>query len=108
MCKILAINGSPSLENGSTAMLLSAFSDGMQDVGGEVEIICASNLDIKACTCNQMYCWYKAPGECCFKDDMQMLYPKLRAADILVLATTGIHSPARDDADVSQPSVPFD
>jgi multimeric flavodoxin WrbA len=34
-----------------------------------------------------MYCWYKKPGECCIKDDMQLLYRKLREADILILAT---------------------
>ena len=34
-----------------------------------------------------MYCWYKKAGECCIKDDMQLLYPKLREADILILAT---------------------
>ena len=34
-----------------------------------------------------MYCWYKKPGECYIKDGMQMLYPKLREADILILAT---------------------
>ncbi|GAH31325.1 unnamed protein product, partial [marine sediment metagenome] len=26
-------------------------------------------------------------GECCIKDDMQLLYPQLREADILILAT---------------------
>ncbi|MBU4349217.1 NAD(P)H-dependent oxidoreductase, partial [bacterium] len=29
----------------------------------------------------------KKAGECCIKDDMQLLYPKLREADILILAT---------------------
>lgn len=32
-------------------------------------------------------CWYKTVGQCIFKDDMQILYHKLRDADILVLAT---------------------
>ncbi len=31
-------------------------------------------------------CWYKTVGQCIFKDDMQILYPKFRDADILVLA----------------------
>ena len=47
----------------------------------------ASRLQVKPCTCGEMYCWYKRPGECCVKDDMQSLYPKLQEADILVLAT---------------------
>ena len=87
MSTILAINGSPAMEKGNTAMLLSAFSQGMQDAGGEVETLYASGLRVKPCACNQMYCWYTKPGECCIKDDMQMLYAKLAAADVLVLAT---------------------
>jgi multimeric flavodoxin WrbA len=34
-----------------------------------------------------MYCWYKKPGSCCLKDDMNSLYPRLREAEILILAT---------------------
>jgi multimeric flavodoxin WrbA len=34
-----------------------------------------------------LYCWNEKPGECCIQDDMQLLYPKLREADILILAT---------------------
>lgn len=34
-----------------------------------------------------MHCWYENPGECFIKDDMQLLYPKVKAAEILVLAT---------------------
>ncbi|MEM4704349.1 MAG: NAD(P)H-dependent oxidoreductase [Candidatus Bathyarchaeia archaeon] len=43
-------------------------------------------MNIKPCT-GELYCWNKKPGACYQKDDMQMLYPKLREADILVLAT---------------------
>lgn len=87
MCKVLAINGSPAMSKGNTAMLLSAFSQGMQDAGGEVEITYASDLKIKPCSCNRMYCWYTKPGECCIKDEMQELIAKLKSTDILVLAT---------------------
>jgi multimeric flavodoxin WrbA len=75
------------MEKGSTAMVLAPFIQGMRDAGSDVELFYASRLKVKPCTCGEMYCWYKKPGECCIEDDMQLLYPKLREADILVLAT---------------------
>ena len=87
MNKTVAINGSPRMEKGDTAMVLAPFIKGMIDAGSDVELFYASRLKVKPCTCGEMYCWYKRPGECCFKDDMELLYPKLREADILVLAT---------------------
>ncbi len=85
--KVIAINGSPRMEKGHTALLLSSFIQGMTDAGAEVELFYARRLKINPCTCGQMYCWYEKAGECCIKDDMQLLYPQLREADILVLAT---------------------
>ncbi len=75
------------MEKGNTAMVLTPFIQGMMDAGADVELLYASRLKIKPCTCGKMYCWNEMPGECCIKDDMQQLYPKLREADILVLAT---------------------
>jgi len=87
MSKAVAINGSPRMEKGNTAMVLTPFIQGMMDAGSDVELLYASRLKVKPCTCGEMYCWNEMPGECCIKDDMQLLYPKLREADILVLAT---------------------
>jgi len=86
MKKVVAINGNPRMEKGNTEMLLSGFIEGMKDAGSEVEEYYASRLKVKSCTCGGMYCWYKKPGECCTKDDMELLYPKLREAEILVFA----------------------
>lgn len=87
MSKAIAINGSPRMENGNTAMVLTPFIQGMMDAGSEVELLYAGNLEVKPCTCGKMYCWTKMPGECCIMDDMHLLYPKLKKANILVLAT---------------------
>ena len=87
MSKAVAINGSPRMEKGNTAMVLTPFIQGMMDAGSDIELLYASRLKVKPCTCGEMYCWNDLPGECCIKDDMQLLYPKLREADILVLAT---------------------
>jgi len=87
MIKVIAINGSPRMEKGNTAMILTPFIQGMMDAGSEVELFYARRLKVKPCTCGEMYCWYKKSGECCIKDDMQLLYPQLRKADIFILAT---------------------
>ena len=87
MSKTVAINGSPRMEKGDTAMVLAPFIQGMMDAGSDVELFYASRLKVKPCTCGEMYCWYQKPGECCIKDNMQLLYPKLREAGVLVLAT---------------------
>ncbi|MBU0684410.1 MAG: NAD(P)H-dependent oxidoreductase, partial [Candidatus Thermoplasmatota archaeon] len=42
--------------------------------------------DIKPCK-GEFYCWNTNPGKCLIKDDMQSVYPLLKRADILVLAT---------------------
>jgi multimeric flavodoxin WrbA len=83
----VAINGSPRMERGNTAMVLNPFIEGMMDAGSRVELLYASRLKVKPCVCGTLYCWTQMPGECCIKDEMQLLYPKLKQADILVLAT---------------------
>lgn len=87
MSKAVAIHGSPRMERGNTAMVLNPFIEGMMDAGSDIELFYASRLKVKPCACGKMYCWTEMPGECCIKDKMQLLYPKLREADILILAT---------------------
>ncbi len=44
--------------------------------------------DLKVYPCSgEFHCWVKQPGECYQQDDMQLLYPKLKEANILVFAT---------------------
>jgi multimeric flavodoxin WrbA len=87
MNKAVVINGSPRMERGYTAMIVKPFVEGMMDAGSHVEVFYASRLKVKPCACGELYCWYEAPGECCIKDKMQLLHPRLRHADILILAT---------------------
>ena len=91
MHKVVAINGSPHMDKGDTARVLSPFLEGMVDAGAEVEVVFAKRLKAKPCT-GEMNCWYRTPGECYLKDGMQVLYPKLREASLLVLATP-VHIP---------------
>ncbi len=71
---------------GYTAKVLTPFLDGMREAGAFVEVFYARSLKIEPCS-GELYCWHEKPGHCYRYDDMQMLYPKLREADILVLAT---------------------
>lgn len=84
--KAVAINGSPRKDKGNTAMILAAVIQGMTDAGAEVEVFYTKNLKLKPCT-GEMKCWWETPGECYIEDGMQQVYPKLREADILILAS---------------------
>lgn len=86
MKKVLAINSSPMMGKGNTALILTPFLDGIQEAGAEVELFYTKKLEINPCQ-GEFNCWVKTPGECFQKDDMQMVLPKLREADIWVLAT---------------------
>jgi len=86
MTRVFAVNGSPRAAKGNTAAILEPYLEGMMEAGAEVERVYVEELDVQPCT-GEMHCWYKTPGECYIQDDIQALYPKLRAAEILVLAT---------------------
>jgi multimeric flavodoxin WrbA len=87
MIKAIAINGSPRKEKGNTATVLSSFIDGLTECEVDTGLFYASKLKVLPCACGGMQCWYESPGECCNRDDMQLLYPKLKAAEILIIAT---------------------
>src|SRR4030042_4113646 len=86
MVKVVAINGSARMEKGNTARVLEPFLNGVRDAGAFVELFYAKRLNVEPCT-GEFYCWNEKPGQCYQEDNMQLLYPKLREADILVLAT---------------------
>jgi multimeric flavodoxin WrbA len=84
--KVLAINASPHMDKGNTAMILDPFLEGMRDSGADVDLFYTRELKIEPCH-GDMSCWLKVPGECAVKDDMQMLYPKFHEANVIVWAT---------------------
>jgi multimeric flavodoxin WrbA len=84
--KVLAINGSPHGEKGNTALILEPFLDGMKELGAEVDLFYTRKMKINPCL-GEYNCWYKTPGVCSQKDDMQQLIPKLIQSDILIFAT---------------------
>ena len=84
--KVLAINSSPGMDKGNTAMILNPFLEGMKEAGAEVELFYTSKLNILPCT-GEFNCWLKTPGKCLHNDDMNLLYPRIDAADVIVFAT---------------------
>ena len=71
---------------GYTAQVLEPFIEGMQKAEAEVRLIYAHKLRIKPCI-GEFHCWFKNPGECILKDDMQPVYKKLADSHILIIAT---------------------
>ena len=109
--KVVAINSSPRMGNGNTALILNPFLDGMREAGAEVELFYTKKLKINPCQ-GCLTCWFKTPGVCFQKDDMEMLRPKLHEADVWVLATPlyvdGMTGPMKNLLDRIIPSVyPF-
>lgn len=84
--KALALNSSPRMEKGGTALILNPFLEGLEAAGAEVELIYLHKLRIEPCL-GDFACWFKTLGRCIHEDDMAWVLPKLETADLLVLAT---------------------
>jgi multimeric flavodoxin WrbA len=97
--KVLAINGSPHMDDGNTAIILNPFLEGMKEAGADVDLFYTKKLNIGPCN-GDMSCWFKNPGLCGQKDDMQMLLPKFTEADVIVWASpvyyAGITGPLKN------------
>jgi len=84
--RVIAINASPLMDKGNTALLLNPFLDGMRAEGADVELLYTKRLQIRPCQ-GDFSCWFRSPGQCIYNDDMKALLPRMRDADILVFAT---------------------
>jgi multimeric flavodoxin WrbA len=81
---ILILKGSPR-EKGNSATLANQLALGAIEASAQVESIYLHGMDIRPCdACD--FCQEDGSG-CVIADDMQTLYPKLRAADVIVFAT---------------------
>lgn len=104
--RVLAINGSPHMDDGNTALILNPFLDGMREAGADVELLYTWKLKIGPCN-GDMSCWFKNPGKCGQDDDMQLLLPKIKDADVIVWASpvyyAGITGPLKNLMDRQLP-----
>ncbi len=80
---ILGLMGSPRLR-GNTSILLDAVLDGAREAGASVERIDLAKLSIAECD-GCLACW--KGKDCPKQDDMNGLYPRIIAADAIVLGT---------------------
>ena len=84
--KVLVFNASPRKARGTTDVLLEAFIDGAKAGNAEVEKHHIVDLDINGCL-SCFSCWWKTPGKCVHRDDMDWILPKIAEADILVFGS---------------------
>jgi len=81
--KVVGLLGSP-LSKGNTARLLTRALDGAQDAGCDVELVDVTCLEFQSCQ-EMFFC--REHETCILDDDMQQMFPKLAAADGLIVAT---------------------
>lgn len=82
--KIMILLGSPR-KKGNSAKLAEQVAKGAKEQGAKVETFYLNGLDIKPCqACGKCK---KANAGCAIQDDMQPLYPKLKEADTIVIAS---------------------
>jgi multimeric flavodoxin WrbA len=82
--KVLVFMGSPRKE-GNSNILAGRAAHGAKRAGAQVEIFHLNGMDIRPCQACES-CRKKGSYGCIQDDDMQALYPKLRAADAIILA----------------------
>lgn len=85
MKKIVILNGSPR-KTGNTAALTAAFTRGAETAGHQVTEFFLGSMKIGGCR----GCFgggKEAEHPCVQKDDMDLIYPAYREADIVVLAS---------------------
>ena len=86
MMKALILQGSPR-KGGNTTIVCDVVAEAMTEAGAEVETLRAADMKIGGCI--ECYACQKvedAPG-CSVTDDMDAVYEKILAVDIVVLAT---------------------
>ena len=87
------------MERSNTFQITKSFVEGFPS-DWEIETFHLYKLNIKPCM-GCFSCWTKTLGKCVINDDMQTLYPKIAAADIIIesfpLYFFGIPSGAKAD-----------
>ena len=82
---IIIVLGSPR-KNGNSTILANRIADGARSMGAEVGNYYLHGMNINPCDACDV-CQKETTAECIINDDMKDLYPKLREADALVIAS---------------------
>lgn len=83
--RIVVLLGSPR-KRGNSSKLAEHVSKGARSQGATVETYSLNDMNIKPCQAC-MKCQKEDSSGCAVKDDMQDLYPKLKEADVVVMAS---------------------
>jgi multimeric flavodoxin WrbA len=82
---VVIVIGSPR-ENGNSAALALQAADGVRKAGGEPQVFRIADMDLRPCrACDT--CQKKKNYSCVINDDMRLLYPVLRRARGLLIAS---------------------
>jgi multimeric flavodoxin WrbA len=81
--RVLGISGSPR-EGGNTEIMVKEALEGARQSGAEVEFVSLAGKRVGGC---QACVECGKGGKCAVDDDMQALFPKLVAADVLIIGS---------------------
>ena len=81
---LLVVMGSPRKKGNSSTLAMEAVR-GAQEYGARVEYFHLDDMNIHACRACE-YCRQEGSETCSQADDMQILYPKLKAADAILIS----------------------
>ena len=85
MKKIVVVLGSPR-KKGNSAILAYSAIEGIIAANGIYEVFYLNGMNIRPCQACEL-CKSNSNKKCIINDDMQLIYPKLDAADSLLLAS---------------------
>jgi multimeric flavodoxin WrbA len=83
---VLVINGSPRGTHGTTWWVLDRLIQGMEKAGAEVETVQLAGKKIAPCS-GDLACWFKTPGECIHRDDVDGILAAFHQKDLVVIGT---------------------
>lgn len=83
--RVVIVIGSPRIKGNSSA-LAQQVAEGIKTSGAKADIFFLQEMEIKPCTACDV-CLENSSKDCIIEDDMKILYPKLRQADALVIAS---------------------
>ena len=84
--RVTIFNGSPRGGAGNTGAITGAFLRGAAKAGAETEEVSLIEKEIEHCA-GCFHCWFKTPGRCVRRDDMDELLALYKRSDIVGFAT---------------------
>jgi len=84
--RVFAMNGSPRKAAGATDALLLPFLRGLSDSGADVRKVYLHDLKFEPCAGDRA-CWFRTPGKCIHRDDIDSVVPEFWSADIIVFGS---------------------